>query len=177
MMELLELYLDVARLDADAMKVRLEPVALLGVVEDAVAEQSSLASEAGVTIELDVPRELAATADAELLGRVAENLLNNAIKYNFRGGKVRVSASEDERGAALSFKDTGRGIAESELPRVFDRYYQAQARRAGRIKGNGLGLTFCKEALRLMGGTISAASEPGKGTEFVVRLAAAGGQP
>ncbi len=174
MMELLDLYLDVAQLDAAMMPVKLEDVELAGVAGDAVDEQRAAASAAGVLLELDVASALAARADRVLLGRVVGNLLNNAIKYNVKGGRVTVSAAKDDQGVALTVKDTGRGIAEVDLPHIFDRFYQAEARRAGRIKGNGLGLTFCKEALGLMSGEIGVASRIGEGSEFIVRLPSGG---
>lgn len=174
MIELLDLYLDVAQFDAGMTKMRLEALDLAGLVADAVEEQSPLASDHGVTVELELAAGLKARADRDMLSRVVENLLNNAIKYNVKGGRVRITALEDEHGVLLTFKDTGRGIAETDLPRIFDRYYQAEARRAGRIKGNGLGLTFCKEALALMGGEIAVASKVGEGSEFLVRLPAGG---
>lgn len=177
MMELLDLYLDVARLDAGAMKVRLEPVRLAAVLAAAIEEQASLADASGVALKVEGDAELRALADADLLQRVAENLLNNAIKYNRRGGAVTIAASRGPDGARLSFRDTGAGIDAKDLPFIFDRFYQAEARRAGRIKGNGLGLTFCKEALDLMGGGIAVSSSPGEGSEFTVTLKPAEAKP
>lgn len=170
MMELLDLYLDVERLDADAMSAKLEDLELGLVVGEAIEPQRALAAANGVAISSEVPAGLKARADSELLGRVVGNLVNNAIKYNVKGGSLRISAVVGESGVHLSFKDTGRGIDPQDLPFMFDRYYQAEARRAGRLQGNGLGLTFCTEALKLMDGSISVESEPGKGTEFVVTL-------
>jgi signal transduction histidine kinase len=177
MMELLDLYLDVARLDAGAMKARLEPVRLSTVVARAIEEQASLADSSGVTLKVEGDAELKALGDADLLQRVAENLLNNAVKYNRRGGRVTISVSRGADGARLSFADTGSGIDPKDLPFIFDRFYQAEARRAGRIQGNGLGLTFCKEALDLMGGGIAVSSRPGEGSEFVVTLKPAEDKP
>lgn len=175
MMELLDLYLDVARLDAGAMKLRLERVRVAAVLNDVVKEQGPLAAASGVALKTDGDAEALALADEELLARVFENLLNNAIKYNKSGGEVLVTTERTPEGVTVSFKDTGQGIDPSDLPFIFDRFYQAEARRAGRIQGNGLGLTFCKEALDLMGGSIGLNSQPGKGSEFLVGLKAAGG--
>jgi signal transduction histidine kinase len=177
MMELLDLYLDVARLDADAMRAKLEDLELRPLVVEALDEQRALAAANGIAISNDVPPGLKARVDSELLGRVVGNLVNNAIKYNVQGGALTIAASSDDSGVRLSFKDTGRGIDPKDLPFIFDRYYQAEARRAGRIQGNGLGLTFCKEALELMDGSIAAESEKGKRTEFVVALRGAEAKP
>jgi signal transduction histidine kinase len=174
MMELLDLYLDVAQLDAAMMQVKLEEIDLQGLIEDQVEAQRGPASDAGVIVEVDVPKDVKPKADAELLARVIGNLVNNAIKYNVKGGKVSITAGVDEHGVVLMVGDTGKGISEVDLPHIFDRFYQAEARRAGRIKGNGLGLTFCKEALGLMHGEIGVKSKVGRGSEFIVRLPAGG---
>ncbi len=173
MVELLDLYLDVARFDADAMPAHLEDVELSGVVAEQAEEQAALARERRVTVVQAVPEGTVARADRQLLKRVVENLLNNAIKYNVSGGRVELGASSRDGEAVLSCRDTGRGIEAQDLPFIFDRFYQAEARRAGRIQGNGLGLTFCKEAAALMGGSISVESRPGEGTTFEVVLKAA----
>lgn len=173
MMELLDLYLDVARIDAGSWPVKLERVDVDKALHDVVDEQAARASEAGVTIELDSPRGVSAVADVELLGRVFSNLLDNAVKYNVPGGSVKIEARRGLDAVHVAFKDTGRGIDAAALPYIFDRYYQAAARRAGRIHGNGLGLTFVQEALKTMGGSVAVESKPGKGSTFVVALKAA----
>lgn len=175
MMELLDLYLDVARLDAEAMTAKLEDAGLAAPLDKAAALQAPLAAAAGVAVTVTVPEGLKARVDLELFERVAGNLLDNAVKYNVPGGRVDVTARAAAEGVELVFADTGRGIAEQDLPRVFDRYYQAEARRAGRTRGSGLGLTFCKEALELMGGTIAVESKLGQGSTFRVLLRRAEG--
>ncbi len=170
MMELLDLYLEVARLDSGASAVRLERVSVAQVVERAVAERALAAAARRIATELDVPPDLAVSAEPELLRRVVENLVDNAVKYNVDGGKVRVSARAREGAAEIRVSDTGRGIDPRDLPFIFDRFYQAEARRAGRLEGAGLGLTFCREALKRMGGEISAESDAGRGSTFTVLL-------
>ena len=170
MIELLDLYLDVARIDAGAMPVRPEPLALLALAQDAVSEQSATAAAHDVTVELAIPPDLKAVADKSLLSRVFENIVNNGIKYNNPGGRLTISARAEPAGVEVSFADTGRGIEPGDLPFIFDRFYQAESRRSGRTKGNGLGLTFCKEALGRMGGSIAVESRLGQGSRFVVTL-------
>lgn len=170
MMELLDLYLDVAKFDAGAAKTRIEPVSVFDAVDAAVAEQAALASAQGSVIEVDVRPGLKALADAELLSRVIENLLNNAVKYGERGGRILVKAVEKDGKVCVGVKDEGPGIEERLLPFLFDRFYQADARRAGKLKGNGLGLTFCREAALLMGAELTVQSAPGLGSEFTLIL-------
>lgn len=170
MMELLDLYLDVARFDSGVAQAELAPVTVFDAVDAAVAEQGALAASRACVIEVDVPPALRARADKELLARVVENLVNNALKYGDRGARVKITAREAEDRVLIAVEDDGPGIEEKVLPFIFDRFYQAEARRAGRIKGNGLGLTFCREAARLMNSEIAVESAPGKGARFTISL-------
>lgn len=172
MAELLDLFLDVAKLEAGAMPLKLEETPLLAVIGKCLEEQSLGAQSRRIKVELSVPQDLAVRADAALLFRVLQNVLNNAFKFTPEGGQVtiRAQAEPDQKTAILRLKDTGPGIPAEELPFIFDRFYQARARQEGRIKGFGLGLTFCREALFAMGGGIEAESSPGNGSVFIIRL-------
>jgi signal transduction histidine kinase len=177
LMELLDLYLDVVQLDAGAMPVSLSPVALAPVLAEIAEEHAPAARARGIAVELAASADAVALADPDLMTRVVENLLDNAIKYNVDGGKVALSAERRGADVTLSVKDTGRGIDAKDLPLLFDRYYQAQGRREGRTRGNGLGLAFCKQAVERMDGAIEARSPASGGAEFVVTLRAAEVKP
>lgn len=169
MMNLLNLYLEVAKLDAGLMPIHLSDLSLADSVNTCVSEQEALASENNIDISVDIPPDLRVSADAELWGRVLQNILNNALKFTPPGGGVRITARrEDAAHARLSIDDDGPGIDPADRAHLFDRYHQAEARRDGRIKGIGLGLAFCKEALRVMGGEIATGSENGKGAQFLI---------
>ena len=171
MMELLDLYLDVAKLDSGAMPVKAAAVRVADLARKAAAEQAALAASRRIAVTVDVPAEAAVRADEDLLFRVVGNLLNNALKFTPEGGRVEIRwTSRSPGSAALSVKDSGPGIDPQDLPFIFDRFYQAKARREGRIRGNGLGLTFCREALKAMGGAIEVATVPGAGSEFTLTL-------
>jgi signal transduction histidine kinase len=171
MLELVELYLDIAKLDASLMPVSLEALDMLELVTACVEQQEPLAREHGIQISLDVAQGLKVMADKELFSRVLDNLLNNAVKFSPDASEVMVGARREEGGKiSLTVKDKGPGIAEDDIPLMFDRFHQADARRAGRTKGTGLGLTYCKEAMRVMRGEIGVSSTVGKGSEFTVRL-------
>jgi signal transduction histidine kinase len=172
MMELLDLSMDVAQLDAGGWPTKLETVDVAKLAEEVAGAAAPRAQEAGVSVAVEIPQS-SAVADAELLRRVFVNLLDNAVKYNVKGGSVKLAAASENGLIRVTFADTGKGIDADALPFIFDRYYQAQARREGRIRGNGLGLTFAREALKAMGGSISAESDPGKGSVFTVLLKAA----
>lgn len=171
MKELLDLYLDLAKIDSGAMPVRLEDVGLFDLVRRVVAEQEPQTTRRKMAVEIGVPAPLRVKADAELLFRVVSNIVDNAAKYVQEGGRLSISAKvQTGVEASLFFRDNGPGIAAEDVHRIFDRFYQAKARREGRIQGNGLGLTFCREALKAMGGRIDVESESGAGAEFQIRL-------
>ena len=119
--------------------------------------------------ELDVslPQTIVA-ADEDLLRQVWTNLLHNAIKFTPNGGRISVTLSPDEKGVEVVVSDAGVGIAEDDLIHVFERFYKAD--RARGSSGSGLGLALAKRIVDLHGGSISAKSEPGKGSSFTVRL-------
>ena len=170
MLELITLYLDVARLDAGVAETKPAPIRLADALRAEIAEQDARAREKNLEVSLTAPDEIVVEADADLLSRVVQNVLDNAVKFSPWGGRVEVSARVDGEQAALSIKDGGPGIAAEELPLLFDRYHQARARRAGKIQGTGLGLTFCREALKVMRGSIGVDSKLSEGAEFTVRL-------
>ncbi len=158
------------------------PVAIAEVVDvhaitrRCVEEQSPFVQERRIALVVDVPLGLRVLADAELLSRVVQNLLNNALKFTPKGGRVGLEARTGDWGdVLLSVADTGPGIAADELPHLFDPYHQAKARRARKIKGTGLGLAFCQRAATAMNGDIRVKSTPGSGSRFVIRLPAPAG--
>lgn len=171
---LLDLFLEVSKLDEGVMLVAPQEVALLPLVHEAVEEQSVPARNKGIVVGVAVAEDLRVKADPALLSRVLQNLLDNALKFSPPEAPVTLSAGPDGPGqVTLSVKDRGPGIAPEELPFLFDRFYHAQARREGRIQGNGLGLAFCLQAVKAMGGEIDVKSAPGRGSEFLVTLPAA----
>lgn len=174
MTALLDRYLDVAKLESGLMIVTTTRVPAAPLLRMCVNEQLPLAHEKGVTVELEASEDLAVTADADLLTRVLSNLLNNAVKFTPRGGQVAVKGERVGDLVVISFRDSGPGIAAEDLPALFDRYHQAAAGKQRQMKGTGLGLAFCREAVKAMNGTIGVESEPGNGSLFSLRFLPAG---
>ena len=116
-------------------------------------------------------------ADAARLARVVTNLLSNAIVYNRPGGRVTLSVVAEGNSVVMTVADTGVGIPEAELPRVFDRFFRVDKARSRESGGSGLGLAICKSIVDAHGGTITVSSQPGKGTEVIVRLRRTGPPP
>ena len=164
MIELVDLYLAVSKMESGLMGAEPAELELSELVLRGVEEQSPLAKTRRIAVSFAVPVGLRVLADPLLLARVLQNLLNNALKYINEGGRVEITAALDEAGrVVLTVADDGPGIADNELPLLFDRYHQAKARREGRLLGMGLGLAFCRQALPRWAGTsasISARREP-----------------
>ncbi|NNN05757.1 MAG: PAS domain-containing sensor histidine kinase [Elusimicrobia bacterium] len=171
MAELLDLYLDVAKLDAGLMPVEARELDGAEVAARCAADQEPLARSRGVSLTVRATDPARVLADESLLERILQNLLDNAIKYTPEGGRVELSLDAASPDVILfHVTDNGPGIPEEELPLLFDRYHQAQARRQGRTKGTGLGLAFCRRALSAMNGDIRVESTPGEGSRFSVLL-------
>src|SRR5258708_24980309 len=109
-------------------------------------------------------------ADREKLAQILMNLIDNAIKFNKAGGEVRVRAKPNGTRLHVHVEDTGRGITEEDLPRVFERFYRGNKDRSHDIPGTGLGLAIVKHLVEAHQGTVSVKSTPGKGSIFEFTL-------
>jgi signal transduction histidine kinase len=128
------------------------------------------ALDAGLAVECDLVPAAPVAGDASRLRQLFDNLLSNAVKYSRPGGRVAVRLSVAEGRARASVRDTGIGIAADEQDQLFTRFFRAQEAHRRAIQGAGLGLAICKDIAEAHGGTIEVHSEPGRGSEFVVRL-------
>jgi heavy metal sensor kinase len=164
-----------ARADAGQVELGREPIDLGAMVAEVGEMYQPLAEERDITLTCHCPPTLGVAGDPARLRQLLMNLLDNAIKFTEPGGRVAIDAQRagaaDESQARLVIADTGLGIAPEHLPHVFDRFYQADpARSAG---GTGLGLSICQWIAEAHGGSIHAASVPGRGSTFTVVLPAA----
>jgi signal transduction histidine kinase len=114
-----------------------------------------------MTATIDPGAEVVA-ADRDRIEQAMQNLGANAIRYAPPGSTIRLAARRDDRGVTLSVEDEGEGIAPEHLPHVFDRFYKADASRAGVSGGSGLGLSIVKAIVERHGARISVASRPGR---------------
>lgn len=162
--------LELARLEAPGQTVqarRLEAAAVLGRLADSFLP---LAEKKRQTLRLESAGLSTFEADPELLDRALGNLVDNAIKYTPEGGRVTVRAAAEGEEAVFSVEDTGIGIAEEHLPRVFERFYRVDKSRSRELGGTGLGLSIVKHVAQLHGGKVEARSRPGQGSTFTLRL-------
>ena len=162
--------LDMSRLQDGRATVELERLELPGILEAAVRSMSALARDAGVElgVETDGSR-LACMGNEDRIEQVLVILLDNAIDFTPRGGRVTVFARDAGKKIVVGVRDTGCGIEPKDLPMIWERFYKADRSRM-RTKGTGLGLSIAKLVVELMGGEISVQSEPGRGSEFSFTL-------
>ncbi len=160
--------LDVSRIQAGKLELRLESCDLAALTRQAVEEQQLASGRAITLIRPEAP--LLLTADSERLGQVLNNLLTNALKYSADDRPVRVLLSRRDDHALVQVQDEGVGIPKEELPLIFDRFFRARTARNGPQRGLGLGLAICKEIVERHHGHIWATSEEGKGSNFTVEL-------
>jgi PAS domain S-box-containing protein len=169
---LVEDVLDVSRITTGTMRLDTRPVGLVPVIEAAVESVRPAARAKGIQIGVFLDSALGPVAgDASRLQQVVWNLVSNAIKFTPRDGRVEVHLEEHAWQAEIRVVDTGKGIAAEFLPRVFDRFTQADSSRTRAHSGLGLGLAIVRHLAELHGGTVSAESAgEGRGTTFTVRL-------
>lgn len=162
--------LDVEELEEGLLRARLAEVDVAAFAARFPRSYRVETAARQVTLELDVPAGLTAQFDEALIYRVVENLLDNAVRYAQRGGRVVLRAERD--GALLRFLvgNDGPPIADSERPRLFTRYYRLEARREGARANRGLGLYFCRLAAEAHGGSIDVVSTAEFPACFVVEL-------
>ena len=162
--------LDMSRLQDGRLTVELEPMELPGILEAAVRGMQPIADEAGVTLSIETDGSpLACMGNEDRITQVLVILLDNALSFTPAGGSVTVFARDEGDRLAVGVRDTGCGIEPKDLPMIWERFYKADKSRM-RTTGTGLGLAIAKLVTRMMGGTIDAKSEPGKGSEFTFTL-------
>jgi two-component system CheB/CheR fusion protein len=159
--------LDISRLESGAVEVKLGPVALADVFADLRNEFESVARTRGVTLDVDAPSVVVST-DRSLLYQLLQNVAGNALKYTDEGG-VSVKCRREQAGLTISVEDSGIGIPEDKIERIFDEYYQVDPHGAKRM-GVGLGLAIVKEVARLLDYTVRISSKQGVGTQVHILI-------
>ena len=171
-LDLLSDIIDLAKLETGNLEARSEDLAVISVVQAALATLTPQSQAKKLTVVVDVPPTLPRVrADGHRLGQVVGHLLGNAIKFT-DSGSIKVAGERRGDKVAISVSDTGIGIPEDELARIFEGFYQIDHRLGRRHPGAGIGLTLVDRLLRLMGGEISVRSTVGAGSTFTFTLPA-----
>jgi signal transduction histidine kinase len=167
--------LDLTRLQAGRLRLRLAPSDLRALAERLARAVEPLAERRGQRLVLDLPRRpVLATVDAERLERALLNLLVNAHRYGRDGGTIHLGLKRRRRQILFTVADDGPGIAEDDQPRIFERFYRPRSEAARRSQGSGLGLPIARAMVELHGGRIWLESRPGEGATFQIALPVGG---
>jgi len=162
----------VARSDNNALKFKIQRVDLTELIAQVVRTMKPIAEKKNILLvgeEFD--RKTFVNCDEQKIKQLAIILVDNAIKYTTSGGSVLVRfESADDTQTIFSVADSGIGIAEEDLDKVFERFYRVDKARSREMGGNGLGLAIAAEIVKLHDGKISVASKLGEGTKFTVTL-------
>lgn len=158
--------LDLSRVEAGQMSVTRDRTELVRIVDDAAKLVSGLFESKGLSLRVELPRDLPPiSVDCLRIRQVLVNLLSNAARFTSHGGVV-VTAGIDQNDLVVSVADSGSGIAPADLPRVFEEFHQASGPPYSPHGGTGLGLAICKRFVELHGGSIWVESRPGEGSTF-----------
>jgi signal transduction histidine kinase len=129
-----------------------------------------IAIQKGIQLSYTPPPDDVINIDDGYMARVVDNLVSNAIKYTSAGGQVGVRVVPDATHVTVEVRDTGLGIPQEDLPRIFEAFYRVRSSEHERAEGSGLGLSIVKTIVEQHGGRVLVKSEPGKGSTFEVIL-------
>ncbi|MBV6506060.1 MAG: Sensor histidine kinase RcsC [Syntrophorhabdaceae bacterium] len=182
LLRLINQLLDLARLEAGRMSLQARPENIVSFLKGLVLSFASAAERKRIKLSISAEKEsLVVYFDRDKLEKIVSNLLSNALKFTPENGKVTVEVRRGDgrgeklfapthEGVEISVTDTGTGIPEDQLDKIFDRFYQVDASQTREHEGTGIGLALTKELVELHHGEIRVQSEDGCGTTFIVRL-------
>ena len=169
-MGMLNTLMDISEAETGTMALRREPTSVADLVGQTVELYEDVADEAGIAVQTDVEPGILVNVDRPRLRQALANLLDNAIKYTPREGRVTIQACRASDGVTISVSDSGIGIPEDELPHIWTRLYRGDKSRSTR--GLGLGLSLVKAIVEAHGGRVAVYSRPGEGSRFEIYLPA-----
>jgi len=157
---------ELSKLEAKQIHLKKESFKINELVADAALSYNVLAEEKGISIHSDISKDVPIiTADISLMERVIQNLMNNAIHYTPENGEINLQVTEENNQIEVKIENTGEGIAEKDIPHLFDRYYKVDKEKSG-IQGTGLGLAIVKKILDLHNIAIRVRSKQNETTTF-----------
>lgn len=170
LLKLVNTLLDFSRIEAGRVKASYRLTDLAALTTELVSVFRSATDRAGLqlSVQCESPKQ-PTYVDRDMWEKIVLNLLSNAFKFTFEGA-ITVHLQDRSDAVELSVQDTGVGIPEEELPRVFERFHRVEGARGRSFEGSGIGLALVQELVKLHGGTISVESQLEKGTTFRLRL-------
>ncbi len=168
LLQLILSMLQLARVESGSEMLQFQSLDLAEIVTDSVADFQTVAAAAGVHLHCDAPASVRIQTDRQAARTILGNLIDNAIRYSNRDSEVRIRTNVDPRGVSVSVRDTGNGIPDSLLGRIFERFYRVDQDRSRARGGSGLGLAIVKHLCHSLRAKITVTSEVGSGSEFTV---------
>ncbi len=162
--------LSLARIESGTEAFSFQAVPLAPLAAACLVRHRARAESKNLSLDAAGPDGLAAWADEEAVTQILDNLVDNALKYTPAGGHIQVRWREVDGDVCLEVEDTGIGIPEQDLPRIFERFYRVDRARSRELGGTGLGLSIVKHLAQAMHGSVRASSRPGQGSTFRVDL-------
>ena len=170
LLRLVNALLDFSRIEAGRARATFRPTDLAALTTDLASTFRSATDRAGLRLEVDCkPLKTPAFVDREMWEKIVLNLLSNAFKFTLEG-RITVELCEVGGRARLAVRDTGVGIPETELPRLFERFHRVAGAKGRSFEGSGIGLALVQELVKLHGGSIAVSSTVGEGTIFTIEL-------
>lgn len=169
---LIDKVMKMAAFEKNAIKLNKERIALQPLAEKTIQAFGPVLTKRGAFIHLDIQPETAKiVADPSHLTNILHNLIDNALKYNDKKEPViEITIRENSSDVSISVKDNGKGIPETYLPKIFDKFFRVPSGNIHETKGYGLGLSYVKAIVDLHDGEIRAESKPGNGSNFIIQL-------
>ena len=161
--------LDLSSLEIEAVAVR-EPVDLTSVLGALIEDYRFLGETRGIVLRADLPDRMEMEGDADRLTRAFSNLLDNAVKYNVDGGSVSVTGAWSSSTLTVTLANTGPGVPDEDLPRIFEQFYRVEKSRSQQYGGSGLGLAIVRRIVELHGGRATFENRPKGLTTVTVTL-------
>lgn len=167
---LVEDLLDLSKVEAREFKLALEPLEIESVVDQIVPLYRERVENKRVRISKELDADTLAIADRKALEQILSNLVDNALKYTSVESTVTIRSVRRDGMLDISVADTGPGIEDKHLPRLYERFYRADAGRSRELGGTGLGLSIVKNLTEAMGGSVAVTSQLGRGSTFTISL-------
>jgi len=163
--------LNISKIESGKMDWKAESVDICGLVSDTVSNCKGLAREKGISLDYETSqRSVEILVDPDKIKQVLINLISNSLKFTPQGGWVKVSCAEEDGEILVSVEDCGVGIAQEDIPKLFDKFTQFGRKAGPGEKGTGLGLAISRKIVELANGRILVESELGKGSKFTFTL-------
>lgn len=164
--------LELSRVESEKLLIKMESRDINAIVEKAVAGFKALARSRGIRLVLDLEPLFPVYIDIQLVMKVLNNIIDNALKYSAAGSEVRIQSREINERVQIAITDQGMGLSEEEQHNIFRRFYRVKNEVTQKQSGTGLGLYLSRFFIQAMGGTIEVTSELGKGSTFLIDLPA-----